>query len=450
MDKFDRTIAGAAAVLVALIAVVVLLGDNVGAPISAVTPADGSQPGVTTPVRITFEQQMARDTVEERFAIAPEVPGTISWEGMTLVFQPDEPLSVGTTYTATLAAGAQATTGRQAKAISVSFTPGEPSILYLGPADVQVQALWTIPVEGGDPVEVYRTEYGIANFDPSPIGTQVAITVRNADESADIWVINADGSSPRQLTDCSPGICERPAWSADGRQIAYERRSQTESGGIGQSRIWFYDLLTGDNQPVFEDNQIVGYTPDWSPDGSKLTFFDSNQQAIRVVDLEDGARSYLIPSDMGEIGTFSPDGQQMVYTDIRLVGRQFFVELNTTEFTLDADLERLFEEAHEDQYPAWSPDGNLLAFGRRWIDGRYGRASQLMLYDFESGDLREVTQDADLNSLLFEWDPTGRYVMFRRIAYTDPYPLPAIWLYDMQTEQLTRLVESALHAGWLP
>ena len=58
----------------------------------------------------------------------------------------------------------------------------------------------------------------------SPDGTRIAFSLSNDICCADIWVADADGSNPRNLTR-SRAIDDRsPAWSPDGRRIAHSRR----------------------------------------------------------------------------------------------------------------------------------------------------------------------------------------------------------------------------------
>jgi Tol biopolymer transport system component len=450
LDKFDQIVLAAIGVLLVLLGAVVLRGDQVGVPVEGFTPAEESAPGITAPVSVTFGQAMDQVQAAERLSITPEVPGEKTWEGNTLTFQPGQPFTPGQTYTVRLEAGAQSQGGAETvRTLEWRFTPREPEILYLGPSDVQIQSLWRIGLTGGEPTEIYRSDYGIADFDASPDGSRIALTVANEDGSGDIWVIDRDGGGAERLTDCGPGICSRPSWRPNGQQIAYERRDEALQGGLGPSRVWFYDFETGSSQTVYEDNQVLGFSPTWSPDGSKLAFFDSNTSQIRVLDVESGG-TFRIPSDMGEVGSFAADGSYMVYTDIRMVGSQFFTELLRADFDHESGLERVFDNAEEDQWPAVSPDGDRLVFGRRQLDRSTGFASQMMLYDFQTEELRQLTDEPTINHLLFQWGPAGRYVMFTRFDLSATYAQPEIWLYDRQAGEIRFVVEGASVAKWTP
>jgi Tol biopolymer transport system component len=75
------------------------------------------------------------------------------------------------------------------------------------------------------------TEHPDGAYDPvwSPDGTRVAYTVRQRGRH-DLWVMQADGSDARPLTDS--GACRAPCWSPDGQQLAYL------SGETGAFDVW--------------------------------------------------------------------------------------------------------------------------------------------------------------------------------------------------------------------
>lgn len=101
----------------------------------------------------------------------------------------------------------------------------------------------------------------------------------------DIWTIPAENGAPRQITDTS-GAAERdPAWSPDGRWIAYFSDESgeynlyvTQSDGKGETR-----QLT-----EMSENYFSNIT--WAPDSEKLLFTDKAGR-VHLVNLEDGAHT---------------------------------------------------------------------------------------------------------------------------------------------------------------
>jgi Tol biopolymer transport system component len=289
----------------------------------SVTPAEGSAPPVTTSISIDFGQPMDVDSVESRLSISPPVDGVTHWEGTRLVFVPATPLAAGQTYQVTLEAGAVSERGRRlAESFAWTFAPRSIGFLYLSPADGDVRSLWYRSLDGQEARQVFAPSTGVFDYASSPDSTQVAVAVFDeAAQGVDMWLIDLEEDQPRKIINCAPGLCISPAFSPDGSLIAYERQEPAPDETPGPSRVWLYDVASGETSPVFEDDQVLGVTPSWSDDGGALAFYDANVQGIRVVDLADGS-STIIPSLLGETGDFSPDGSQMVYTDIRRVGRQ--------------------------------------------------------------------------------------------------------------------------------
>ena len=72
------------------------------APVVDVTPYRYSSSPPETDVRATFERDLDETTLKEAFTISPTVVGEFNAEGATLIFTPDEPLAVESTYLVTI------------------------------------------------------------------------------------------------------------------------------------------------------------------------------------------------------------------------------------------------------------------------------------------------------------------------------------------------------------
>ncbi len=326
MSRFDTIVLATIAGLIAVTGGVIALGEHAGLGVVSRSPQDGSQPPATAAIRVAFSSPMDTASVEASFSLSPTIDGTTRWDGNTFIFTPEPAFVPGQTYTATFAPGAQSAAGRRlTHAQSWSFTPRAPSVLYLSPASGDAPGLWLLP-DGGQPQKLYTAQYGVVDFAPSADGSQIAMTLLDKDQLSDIWLIDASGKNLRQITHCGPGLCGQPAWSPDGKLIAFERQEAPSGGKPGPSRIWLFDVASGSMSAVFEDQQVLGLSPVWSPDGSRLAFYDANVQAIQVLTLATGQQQQ-IPSSMGEVGSFAPDGSRMAYADIREVGPQFYPQV---------------------------------------------------------------------------------------------------------------------------
>ena len=139
---------------------------------------------------------------------------------------------------------------------------GTTRIAYVRAGDGELE--WrTIRTDGSDP----QSFLGARTFDMpsiawSPDGAQIAF---NKGSLPGLWIANADGSAPRQLT--SGAYDYYPRWSPNGARIAF----QTEPlDGTPSRRIGVVEV-TGANRRVLTTGQI-DERPLWSPDSRLIAF----------------------------------------------------------------------------------------------------------------------------------------------------------------------------------
>jgi Tol biopolymer transport system component len=110
------------------------------------------------------------------------------------------------------------------------------------------------------------SSYWDGNSQFSPDGRRLAFESMRSGERMEIWLADADGQNPVQLTR-GPGRWQgSPAWSPDGRQIAYD--SQDEDG---RRNIWTVDVEGGAPRRITQDPGDE-YLPSWSRDGRWVYF----------------------------------------------------------------------------------------------------------------------------------------------------------------------------------
>jgi Tol biopolymer transport system component len=131
----------------------------------------------------------------------------------------------------------------------------------------------------------------------SPDRQQIAFEARDADGDMEIYVMNADGSNRRQLTQ-NTETDEYPSWSPDSKQVAYSRRETLESrdqilslinvaDGLGK-----IDLIGNIAPPASYSLEKSLFT--WSPDGKQILVrrFD-NTNLIYVVNVDGSGSKQL-------------------------------------------------------------------------------------------------------------------------------------------------------------
>ena len=185
--------------------------------------------------------------------------------------------------------------------------------------------------------------------------------------------------------------------------------------------------------------------PAWSPDGKSIAYFsdETGEYALYIRD-----QAGLIPPrkiDLGAVPSFfyaltwSPDSKKIAYTDKRL--NYWYVDLdNPTPVKVDAD--RYDSPLHEDLI-GWSPDSKWLTYVKQLENHLRG----IFVYSLESHQSTQITDGmSDANFPAF--DKNGKYLYFT--ASTD-IGLSAGWL-DMTSDAhpVTRNVYVAVLKKDLP
>src|SRR5437016_10612811 len=186
------------------------------------------------------------------------------------------------------------------------------------------------------PTTVERTD-----FDPawSPDSKMLAVFSSSGEkEQRQLWIVNADGSSPKKITKNLNGYAARPHWSRDGKQIAFLYIEGAGGGGplmaapattgvidtaIHNQRIAILDIATRQLRQVSPANLHI-YDYDWSPDD--MTFVttaapgpgDNNWWIAQVytIDIAKGnATSIYKPSLQVAVPRWSADGKSVAFIE---------------------------------------------------------------------------------------------------------------------------------------
>ena len=172
--------------------------------------------------------------------------------------------------------------------------------------------IYVVDADGSGERNVSRNE-GVADWGPawSPDGSQIAFMAQTPEgtQNYEIFVMNADGTDPRRLTQ-SPGDDGWPTWSPDGRRILFssvrddcsvsDAPDCKTTGDIGPYHTLY--VMNADRSAQVRLTDAFGQIADWCPDGHYVVFEDLEGRDGLSLIRSDGSGLTTLPLDLSSPG----------------------------------------------------------------------------------------------------------------------------------------------------
>ena len=230
----------------------------------------------------------------------------------------------------------------------------------------------------------------------SPDGRKIAF-VSDRDGNYDIYVMNADGSGVTQLT--NDAIAARdPDWSPDATKVVFA------SVRDGNSEIYVMNA-DGSGAVNLTNHSADDSDPAWSPDGSRIAFSsvrDGNWE-VYVMNADGTGVTNLTNHSAGDLHpAWSPDGTRVSFRTSR--------DGNSEIYVMNADgsgaVNLTNHSAQERNPPTWSPDGTKIAFDSD-RDGNF----ELYVMNADGTGVTNLTNHS-AHDAAPSWSPDGSRIAF--------------------------------------
>ncbi len=262
---------------------------------------------------------------------------------------------------------------------------------------LQVGDVLLLPIGNCPPLLILTPTLAVTPT-PTPYGGgsgQFAF-VSERDGNREIYIMNADGSGARNLTN-NPADDWDPTWSPDGGQIAF----YSMRDGNGEIYVMNAD---GSSPRNLTNNAASDFHPIWSPDGRQIMFYSdrSGDGEVWVMNADGSSPRNLTDSPGGDGGaSWSPDGRQIVFSSDRTGNSEVFI-MNAD----GSDPRQLTNDPDNDGWATWTPDGQQITFAST----RTG-AWDVYMMDLDGGNLRNLT-NASSNDWWPAWSADGSLLTF--------------------------------------
>ena len=243
----------------------------------------------------------------------------------------------------------------------------------------------------------------------------------------EIWVMDWDGNSQKQLTHLN-SLSIMPSVSPDGSRVAFTTFAK------GTPRIMMIDSQSGRALPFYNQEASLNANVTFAPDGKQIYFASSAVGLEQIFTAELNGQGFRRVAHHNAIDAepkVNPKNPNMLLFVSGASGAEQIYQMSAQ----GTDIQRITNGEGEAANPAWSPDGQFIAFA--WTRGYAKGDWNVFVMDVASRNYTQLTHSEGRNENP-TWAPDGKHLVF---ASTRGGRASQIYTMLADGTQVTRLTQ---------
>ena len=310
---------------------------------------------------------------------------------------------------------------------------------------------------------------GRDSMNTEPGGGEITFTVNRTGWN-EIWLMGADGSDRRRLTEVEAAQNDAagsssPAWSPDGTQIVFAAQIGTLTEDQRLSEIYVMDA-DGTDRRQLTTNTDVDASPSWSPDGKRIVFTrivdhgtDEVRSGIFVMDAAGGGEVQVAQTARPTFDlspAWSPDGSMIAFT--RASPSAGSENPSAAVYLVHLDGRTPTKLTSDGAEPDWSPDGKRIAFtsfrdhfGRTCFH-ECGTSGEIYVVGADGSQERRLTESRTSDGSP-AWSSDGRLIAFASDRSNPNEHEIETYVMDANGDDVRRITENKVwdrEPAWRP